>query len=255
MAAIPEIGQLVRVRQRRYVVTDVRPSAQPRDGLVLAETHNLVEISSVEDDAYGEELSVIWELEPGARPDDARDLPTPTGFDEPARFDAFMDAVRWGAIASADLKALQSPFRSGIAFEDFQLEPVARALQMPRANLLIADDVGLGKTIEAGLVLQELLLRHRARRVLVLCPSALQIKWRDELHDKFGLEFRIVDAECMRDLRRRRGPHVNPWGHHSAAHHVVRLPQARSPTPALPPAVAGRKPAEIPAPLRPAHPG
>jgi SNF2 family DNA or RNA helicase len=46
---------------------------------------------------------------------------------------------------------------------------------MPRVNLLIADDVGLGKTIEAGLVVQELILRHRVRTVLVVCPSSLQI--------------------------------------------------------------------------------
>ena len=49
---------------------------------------------------------------------------------------------------------------------------------MPRVNLLIADDVGLGKTIEAGLVVQELLLRHRARTVLVVCPASLRMKWR-----------------------------------------------------------------------------
>jgi SNF2 family DNA or RNA helicase len=56
--------------------------------------------------------------------------------------------------------ALRSPFRSGITIEDHQLDPVVRALSMPRANLLIADDVGLGKTIEAGLVIRELLLRR-----------------------------------------------------------------------------------------------
>lgn len=50
--------------------------------------------------------------------------------------------------------------------------------------------------------------------MLVLCPSSLQIKWRDELHDKFGLEFRSVDSDLMHDLRRRRGPWVNPWEHH-----------------------------------------
>jgi SNF2 family DNA or RNA helicase len=215
MNAPPDIGQLVRVRERRFVVTDVRAGQlAPDPTRPLAKPHHLVDLASVEDDGYGDELSVIWEIEPGARPDDDRNLPEPEGFDPPQRFDAFMDAVRWGAIASADVRRLQAPFRSGIAIEDFQLEPVARALQMPRVNLLVADDVGLGKTIEAGLVLQELLLRHRARRVLVLCPSSLQIKWRDELHQKFGLEFRIVDSELMRDLRRRRGPHVNPWGHH-----------------------------------------
>ena len=72
------------------------------------------------------------------------------------------NAVRWGAIASADKTVLQAPFRSGIKIDDYQLDPVVRALSMLRTNLLIADDVGLGKTIEAGLVMQELTLRHRA---------------------------------------------------------------------------------------------
>ncbi len=78
--------------------------------------------------------------------------------------------------------------------EDYQLEPVVRALRMPRTTLLVADDVGLGKTIEAGPVIEELLLRHRARTALVACPAGLQLQWRDELREKFGLEFRIVTA-------------------------------------------------------------
>ncbi len=77
-------------------------------------------------------------------------------------------------MTSADVKTLQAPFRSGVAIEDYQLEPVARAVDAPRVNLLLADDVGLGKTIEAGLVAQELLLRHRARRVMVVCPAGLR---------------------------------------------------------------------------------
>lgn len=97
-------------------------------------------------------------------------MPRPDGFDDPVVLDAFLDAVRWGAISSADMRALQAPFRSGIAIEDYQLDPVVRAIQMPRVNLLIADDVGLGKTIEAGLVAQELILRHRAHSILIVCP-------------------------------------------------------------------------------------
>ncbi|MEI8166657.1 MAG: DISARM system SNF2-like helicase DrmD, partial [Chloroflexales bacterium] len=214
-SSLPEHGQLVEVRQRRYVVTEVRQSTLPPDPLRIYDPtpQHRVTLASVEDDAIGEELQVIWEIEPGAQVVEGAALPQPTGFDAPRRFDAFMDAVRWGAIASADVRALQAPFRSGIAIEDYQLDPVVRAIQMPRANLLIADDVGLGKTIEAGLVVQELILRHRARSVLIVCPAALQLQWRDQMRDKFGLEFRIVDTELMRGLRRARGLHVNPWTH------------------------------------------
>jgi SNF2 family DNA or RNA helicase len=82
---------------------------------------------------------------------------------------------------------------------------------MARVNLLIADDVGLGKTIEAGLVIQEMIVRHRARTVFIVCPASLQIKWRNEMHEKFGLEFRIVDTDYIKALRRERGIHANPW--------------------------------------------
>jgi ERCC4-related helicase len=167
----------------------------------------------MDDDALGEELQVIWELEPGARIFETNPLPKPDGFDDPQRLDVFLDAVRWGATSTADMRALQAPFRSGIEIEDYQLDPLVRAVQMPRVSLLIADDVGLGKTIEAGLVIQELIVRNRARTVLVVCPAGLQIHWRDQMRDKFGLEFRIVDRELMKHLRRTRGIHVNPWTH------------------------------------------
>lgn len=207
--AAPEVGQLVRVRDRHWVVTNVVASSLEVTG---ARPSHLVELSSVEDDAYGDELSVFWEVEPGTVVLPKATLPQPSeGFDDPVRLAAFLDAVRWGAIASADARALQAPFRSGISIEDYQLDPVVRALQMPRVNLLIADDVGLGKTIEAGLVIQELLLRHRARTVLIVCPASLCLKWQAEMHDRFGLEFQIVDAEAVKQLRRERGVSASIW--------------------------------------------
>ncbi len=214
---VPTPGQLVTVRNRRFVVIGVEASTSQLDlyaELAVQSAQHLVSLQSVEDDGAGEELDVIWEIEPGTQVYETATLPDPTqGFDEPARLEAFLDAVRWGAVASADVQHLSAPFRSGIKLEDYQLDPVVRALSMPRVNLLIADDVGLGKTIEAGLVAQELLLRHRARTVLVVCPAGLQIQWRDQMREKFGLEFRIVDSELMKELRRRRGLHVNPWTH------------------------------------------
>jgi superfamily II DNA or RNA helicase len=213
--SIPEQGQLVDVRQSRFVVTDIQqmqlPEMQVESGLKASQ--HLITLSSVEDDALGQELQVIWELEPGAHVYEKAELPEPTGFDRPERLDAFLDAVRWGAASVADVRNVQSPFRSGIDIEDYQLDPVVRAVQMPRVNLLIADDVGLGKTIEAGLVAQELILRQRARRILIVCPSSLQVQWQEQMRSKFGLDFRIVNSELMKGLRRRRGIHVNPWGH------------------------------------------
>ena len=213
--AHPEQGQMVSVRSRNWMVTEVSVSTLPPERLQtgLESPQHLLALSSVEDDGLGEELNVIWELEPGARVVEKVALPDPTGFDPPDRLDAFLDAVRWGASSSADMRTIQAPFRSGIDIEDYQLDPVVRAIQMPRVSLLVADDVGLGKTIEAGMVALELIIRHRARKILIVCPASLQVQWQEQMRDKFGLDFRIVNSTMMGVLRRSRGIHVNPWNH------------------------------------------
>lgn len=214
-SSVPEKGQLVVVRDRHWVVTESRTGSLVPDEMSTSAggPHHLVSLTSVDEDVATDDLTVVWEVEPGATILDTATLPFPHvgQFDDPERLEAFLDAVRWGAVTSADSRALQSPFRSGIQIEDYQLDPVVRALQMPRVNLLIADDVGLGKTIEAGLVIQELLLRHRARTVLVVCPASLCLKWQSEMASKFGLDFEIVDAEMLRTLRRTRGLGANPF--------------------------------------------
>lgn len=204
----PEPGQLVEVRRRQWVVAEVEASQ-------LGEVQqNFVTLSSLDEDALGEEIQVIWEIEPGAQIIERAGLPSITGQDASDTLEAFLDAVRWGAATNADRGFLQAPFRSGVSIEDFQLDPLVRAIDMARVNLLIADDVGLGKTIEAGLVVQEMLLRHRARSVLIICPASLQEKWRVEMLEKFGLDFRIVDTTYIKQLRRERGIHANPWTSH-----------------------------------------
>ncbi len=82
---------------------------------------------------------------------------------------------------------------------------------MPRVSLLLADDVGLGKTIEAGLILSELILRRRVRRVLIICPASLRGQWRQEMRDKFSLAFDEVDREATHALKRNLGLDANPW--------------------------------------------
>lgn len=212
---LPALGQVVRVRGRHWVVTDVRATALPPDVKLTTqnEGQTLVTLSSVEDDALGEDLTVLWELEPGRLARDTATLPdlSEGQTDDPDTLAAFLDAIRWGAITNADAELMQAPFRSGIAVEDFQLDPLVRALGMPRVNLLVADDVGLGKTIEAGLVVQEMLLRHRIRRAMVVCPAPLMTKWQEEMGSRFGLDFKIVDSDTAREVRRERGLNANPF--------------------------------------------
>lgn len=208
---IPEPGQLVEVRRRQWIVVEVTSSQL----LPASSQQHAVTLSSIDEDGLGEELEVIWEIEVGAQIIERAGLPTISGQDDSSTLDAFLDAVRWGAATNANRGFLQAPFRSGVSIEDFQLDPLVRAIDMARVNLLIADDVGLGKTIEAGLIIQEMLLRHRARTVLIICPASLQEKWRMEMQEKFGLEFQIVDTRYIKQLRRERGIHANPWTSHS----------------------------------------
>ena len=171
-----------------------------------------VDLECLDDDRLGEGASLIWEKEIDPQAFLADSFPTPSGkWDHPDTYRAFLRAIRWSSTSSIRDSALQAPFRGAIDLEPYQLEPVARAVLMPRVNLLIADDVGLGKTIEAGLVVQELLARARIRNCLILTPASLQQQWVDEMLEKFNLEFRIIDRKAILTLRREYGVHVNPW--------------------------------------------
>ena len=210
------------MRRRQWIVSDV-------DAQAVAEgrpKRHLVRLSSIDEDALGEEIEVVWELEPGAHVIERAGLPALDGLDDPDTLEAFLDAVRWGAATNADRGYLQAPFRSGVSIEDFQLDPLVRAIDMARTNLLIADDVGLGKTIEAGLVVQEMLIRHRARTVLVVCPASLQEKWRD----RDGREVRAGVPHRRHRVRQgapaRAGAPRQSLDVVPPAHHVDRLGQA-----------------------------
>ncbi len=112
--------------------------------------------------------------------------------------------------ADAPFLALQ---RSRVVPANYQLVPLLMALRQPQVRLLIADDVGLGKTIEAGLILKELLLRGKARRVLLLAPAHLLGQWQEALRRFFHLEFEILSGPNLKRLARALPPGANPWTH------------------------------------------
>jgi superfamily II DNA or RNA helicase len=206
----PEPGQIVRVRSRKYLVEAVSPS---KNGSV----QTLVSLSCLDDDAQGQPLSVLWEQELDAIVCDAAawDAVAKKGFDDPRLFSAYLHAHRWNCVTSTDPRLFQAPYRAGIDVQAYQLEPLRMALHLPRVNLFIADDVGLGKTIEAGLILRELIMRQKVRRVVVAAPPSVVLQWRDELDHRFGLSFAVVDRDFIAARRRERGYSVNPWETHS----------------------------------------
>jgi SNF2 family DNA or RNA helicase len=167
----------------------------------------------VDDDAQGDVLEVLWETELDSQILDAEAWAQigHKGFDEPRHFAAYFNTLRWHCVTATDPRLFQSSFRAGIRIDAYQLEPLRKALQLPRVNLFIADDVGLGKTIEAGLIATELLLRRRVRDVVVFCPPSMLKQWQDELDARFGLRFEILDRDYVERIRRERGYAVNPW--------------------------------------------
>lgn len=204
IGATIEPGSFVELRGRPWLVEEVQGE------LTDLQTLNL---SCIADDAQGERLEILWDAEIGAVLLD-KDGWQHVGAGLPDHAEvlaAYLRAIRWRSATAADRDLLQAPFRAGIRLDAYQLLPLRKALRLPRVNLLIADDVGLGKTVEAGLVARELLLRRRIDFIVIAAPPAMTIQWKDELEAKFGLSFEIIDRERIGEMRRLRGYSVNPW--------------------------------------------
>jgi SNF2 family DNA or RNA helicase len=203
-------GAFVRARHRHWLVEEAIPPPEPGDS-------PLVRLACVEDDAQGESLELLWDAEPDAEILGTDLWPRIGGnaFDETGTFAAYLHTLRWAAVTSTDPTLLQAPFRAGIKIDAYQLEPLRKALQLPRVNLFIADDVGLGKTVEAGLIARELLLRRRIDTIVVTAPPGMLSQWQEEMEARFGLSFVILDREYVATTRRERGYGVNPWRTHN----------------------------------------
>jgi superfamily II DNA or RNA helicase len=224
---LPEVGDLVQLRSRRWLVEEVVESENPGYSA-------LVRLACADDDAQGQLLDVYWDYELDRRileEESWKDLAT-KGFDSPRRFAAFLHTLRWNCVTATDPNLFQSPFRAGIKVDAYQMEPLRKALRLPRVNLFIADDTGLGKTIEAGLIARELLLRKKVKTIVVAAPPSVLEQWKGELEDRFGLVFEIFDRQFVARMRQERGFGVNPWRTHSrflVSHNLLSDPSYTDP--------------------------
>ena len=188
------LGQRVRVRGRLWDVEDAKE----------AESGQLLTLRDPQDPSRMLRLlSAVEEIET---------LPAP------ALPQALAPYREWRILHDAILVTMKPPpgilagfDQANISVEKYQLEPARRAFKRPRQRLIIADDVGLGKTIEASLIMLELRARRRAERTLVVCPAGLQDQWQDELEEKAGLSFDVFDSDRVREVRQQSRLGENPW--------------------------------------------
>jgi len=199
-------GAVVRCRTRRYLVEDVQAPLEPGADTVVS-------MACMEDDAIGARLTVFREREIDFKVlgESSWEAVAQRGFDQPKQFSAYLNTLRWNCVTATDAELFQAPYRAGIDVKAYQLEPLRKALQMPRVGLFIADDVGLGKTIEAGLILREMLLRQRIKRVVISCPPSVLRQWQEEMASRFGLAFTVMDRAYLAKVRQERGYGTNPW--------------------------------------------
>ncbi|MFN7895509.1 MAG: DISARM system SNF2-like helicase DrmD [Cyanobacteriota bacterium] len=219
-------GAVVRCRTRRYLVEDVQAPLEPGADTVVV-------LACMEDDAIGSRLTVFREREIDFEVlgESSWEAVAQRGFDQPRQFSAYLNTLRWNCVTATDAELFQAPYRAGIDVKAYQLEPLRKALLMPRVGLFIADDVGLGKTIEAGLILREMLLRQRIRRVVISCPPSVLRQWQEEMVSRFGLAFTVMDRAYLAKVRQERGYGTNPWSTASRfliSHALLRNPEYSS---------------------------
>lgn len=182
------VGSLVRCRGREWVVL---PPADDPDMLLLRP------LGGTEDDACG----VYLPLEPVESA--SFGLPDPTSVGDHLSCRLLRDAVRLGFRAGA------GPFRSfarlGCEPRPYQLVPLMMALRLDPIRLLVADDVGIGKTIESLLIARELIDRGEVHGMTVLCPPHLAEQWQAELRDKFHIDAELVLSSTVGRLERQCG--------------------------------------------------
>jgi SNF2 family DNA or RNA helicase len=193
-------GDLVMVRRARWRVIDVR----------AYEAGQVVTLHALDPPHPGLERRVL------------------TPFDSVLRLERrdrarFVRNVRWRracrALVAADAPpgSLRAAGVARIELMPYQLEPALAVVRGRGSRLLLADEVGLGKTIQAGLVVSELLVRRAIDRVLVLTPAGLREQWARELSERFAIDAAAVDGRSLRRLATTLPVGANPWSTLAAA--------------------------------------
>lgn len=130
-------------------------------------------------------------------------------FDPPTHFDLHYEAIRLCLAYAYDHLLSLSFTRTNL--EPYQVDAVYKTLNTYKNRILLADDVGLGKTIETGMILKELSLRGFANRVLIVAPAPLRFQWQRELRERFDESFIIYDSSYLEAIKGSLPKDANVW--------------------------------------------
>jgi superfamily II DNA or RNA helicase len=200
-------GDAVRIRGERWRIAADSPYDTPLIGGV-----SIVDVDGCDPSNRGIRARFILPFEPLER------LPTSPASPRMVSLARWRHAVRATlAAALPHWTSLRAAAHADLTIVPFQLEPALAVTRGDACRLLIADDVGLGKTIQAGLIVAETVTRTPDARVLIVAPAGLRDQWRDELRLRFSLNPEVLDAGGIARAGSRLAPDVNPWSVHPIA--------------------------------------
>jgi SNF2 family DNA or RNA helicase len=196
------IGDAVRIRNERW-----RLAAESRLGAI-----SIIDVDGCDPTNHGVRARFLLPFE------------TVDSASPPSAAPRFVTMERWKRAARSVLAAavpewtsLRAAARANLTVLPFQLEPAIAVARGDACRVLIADEVGLGKTIQAGLIVAETVARAPESRVLIVAPAGLREQWRDELQSRFQLTAEVLDAPCIARVAGELVAEVNPWAIHPVA--------------------------------------
>lgn len=185
----PKVGDRVRVRQRTWTVRSVEPYERCRVISLAGVAGSITVLQPFDDVEQLAERRTLRRV--GVR--------------------AWRHACRALLLEDAQASALRTAAAARMELLPYQLEPALALLHGLGSRILIADDVGLGKTVQAMLAVAELRARGVVSRVLVICPAGLREQWAQEAADRFGMPLAVIDHQGIGRTRAQLPTGVNPW--------------------------------------------